>query len=90
MGPGTSPNDPIFFLHHCNIDRIWAGWQVGKTIDDVVPNGEGPCGHNRKDAMYPWDGLKSLDVVTPEDMWDTTGALDYDYDALPQVIAPPI
>ena len=27
MGPGTSPNDPIFFLHHCNVDRIWAKWQ---------------------------------------------------------------
>lgn len=22
----TSPNDPIFWLHHCNIDRIWASW----------------------------------------------------------------
>ncbi len=19
--------DPIFFLHHCNIDRLWAEWQ---------------------------------------------------------------
>ena len=24
MGPGTSPNDPVFFLHHCNVDRIWS------------------------------------------------------------------
>jgi tyrosinase len=22
-----APNDPVFFLHHCNIDRIWASWQ---------------------------------------------------------------
>jgi tyrosinase len=21
-----SPRDPIFFMHHCNIDRIWAVW----------------------------------------------------------------
>ncbi len=28
----TSPNDPVFFLHHCNIDRIWAMWQ------DTDPN----------------------------------------------------
>lgn len=27
MQPGTSPNDPVFFLHHCNIDRLWAVWQ---------------------------------------------------------------
>jgi tyrosinase len=26
MGPGTSPNDPVFYLNHCNVDRIWEGW----------------------------------------------------------------
>ncbi|KAJ3193388.1 hypothetical protein HK101_004904 [Irineochytrium annulatum] len=25
--PTISPNDPIFFLHHANIDRIWGMWQ---------------------------------------------------------------
>ena len=24
--PGTAAQDPIFWLHHCNIDRIWAVW----------------------------------------------------------------
>jgi len=27
MGQLISPRDPIFWLHHCNIDRIWASWQ---------------------------------------------------------------
>ncbi|RDL40017.1 uncharacterized protein BP5553_04357 [Venustampulla echinocandica] len=27
MGPATSPNDPIFFLHHTMVDRIWWLWQ---------------------------------------------------------------
>jgi hypothetical protein len=27
MEPGTSTNDPVFFLHHCNIDRLWAVWE---------------------------------------------------------------
>lgn len=27
MQPGTSPNDPVFFLHHCNVDRLWAVWE---------------------------------------------------------------
>ena len=32
MGNGMSPLDPIFWLHHCNIDRLWAQWQdAGNT-----------------------------------------------------------
>ena len=27
MTSSASPNDPIFFLHHCNVDRQWAAWQ---------------------------------------------------------------
>lgn len=27
MQPFTSPNDPVFYLNHCNVDRIWAIWQ---------------------------------------------------------------
>ncbi|CZR41691.1 uncharacterized protein FPRO_11281 [Fusarium proliferatum ET1] len=27
MIPNTSPNDPIFFLHHAQIDRLWSLWQ---------------------------------------------------------------
>jgi tyrosinase len=26
MGSFMSPLDPIFWLHHCNVDRIWASW----------------------------------------------------------------
>jgi tyrosinase len=32
MAPATSPNDPVFFLHHTQIDRLWAQWQ-----DDNAP-----------------------------------------------------
>lgn len=28
MVTSGSPNDPVFWLHHCNIDRLWAHWQV--------------------------------------------------------------
>ncbi|KAL7619911.1 hypothetical protein AAE478_010458 [Parahypoxylon ruwenzoriense] len=27
LSPSTSPNDPIFFLHHTQIDRLWYLWQ---------------------------------------------------------------
>src|SRR5215212_1436134 len=28
MGNFMSPLDPIFWLHHCNIDRLWAQWNA--------------------------------------------------------------
>ena len=29
MADMQSPVDPIFFLHHANIDRLWSAWQQG-------------------------------------------------------------
>jgi tyrosinase len=28
MGTARSPADPVFWLHHANVDRIWARWQA--------------------------------------------------------------
>lgn len=28
MTVGTSPNEPLFFLHHCEVDRLWSLWQL--------------------------------------------------------------
>jgi tyrosinase len=49
MIDGVSSLDPIFWLHHCNIDRIWAEWQTaGNTTpsfnlnyDNQFVNGQG-------------------------------------------------
>lgn len=34
MGPATSPNEPLFFLHHANVDRVWA-----KVCFSSIPSG---------------------------------------------------
>ncbi len=55
--PNSSPNDPIFFLHHCNIDRLWAMWQIdGHQGSAYYPSLGRPEGHNLNDAMWPWIG----------------------------------
>lgn len=43
----TSPNDPVFFLLHSNVDRLWALWQ--ERMGDV-PEARFP-----QDSPNPWD-----------------------------------
>jgi tyrosinase len=87
MGPGTSPNDPVFFLHHCNIDRIWALWQEAHPTAEYRPQSGGPIGHNLKDPMFPWDGKELPDVVTPEDLLQL-GDVEYEPPPPPQPPGP--
>jgi hypothetical protein len=50
----SSPNDPVFFLHHANIDRLWAQWQTAHPELDYAPPAGGPEGESRSDALDPW------------------------------------
>lgn len=70
--PFTSPNDPIFFMHHCNIDRIWAEWQ--EDGHQGAPHYPGPQsgedeGHKLNDAMWPWIGSRTdyVSNLRPQD-----------------------
>lgn len=48
MGDKTkAPADPVFWLHHSNVDRLWAGWQPKHT--DQNPNLSG-----KNVTMDPW------------------------------------
>ena len=76
MLPSSSPNDPVFYLNHCNEDRIWAAWlqDNGATY---VPDQSAPdalLGHRVDDAM---NALLS-DPVTPGQMLDVEDFYTYD------------
>jgi hypothetical protein len=77
MLPHTSPNDPVFFLHHCFIDKLWADWQKLHEKDvgyqPYLPDGGAAPGHNLKDRMPPWNDK------TPENVLNTRD-LGYHYD----------
>lgn len=59
--PTRAPRDPLFFLLHCNVDRLWAKWQWATKIHDpAAPDsfvaGAFLPGHNLPDALWPWCG----------------------------------
>ena len=70
----TSPNDPIFFLHHANIDRMWSIWQ--KKIASGTPlyvQSSTTLGHKLNDAMLynePGDPAPFTTGATPAQMID--------------------
>eukprot|EP01094_Clydonella_sp_ATCC50884_P025175 TRINITY_DN6515_c0_g1_i4.p1 TRINITY_DN6515_c0_g1~~TRINITY_DN6515_c0_g1_i4.p1 ORF type:complete len:329 (-),score=56.25 TRINITY_DN6515_c0_g1_i4:296-1282(-) len=60
MLASTSPNDPLFWLHHANIDRLWSLWQkMHPEADRYVPMSGGPFGMNADDFLIPWDGKRN-------------------------------
>lgn len=52
----TSPNDPVFFLHHANVDRIWAMWERING-SKYSPVSGAAIGHNLNDIMQPYGSI---------------------------------
>jgi tyrosinase len=75
MAPGTSPNDPAFFLNHCNVDRIWELW-MGRHGPAYAPGrNRGPQGHRIDSTMFSIIGA----ALTPEQILDPTSWYAYDH-----------
>jgi tyrosinase len=51
MLPMTSPNDPVFFMHHCMVDKLWYEWQLRFPNQGYLPVNGGPFGQNLNDPM---------------------------------------
>jgi tyrosinase len=79
--PDIAALDPIFYLHHCNIDRMWAAWNAkgNSNPTDINWLSGPPAGGGRKFAMPMPDG--SDWVYTPADV-NSLSQLDYAYDDL--------
>jgi hypothetical protein len=78
MLPMTSPNDPIFFLHHCFVDKIWSDWQIRFPTQNYLPASGGPRGQNLNDLME----RTVSGSVTPASVLKTA-PLGYRYDTDP-------
>jgi len=87
--PGLAGLDPIFYLHHANIDRMWAAWNSNSAnTNPTDPNWlNGPAATGDREFVLPNpDG--SAWVYTPQQMSDMS-QLNYAYDSLPAVPAAP-
>lgn len=91
MQSNMSPVDPLFFLHHANIDRIWDVWtrkQQGygyPTLPDDNPNYMNPRGDLKQWRQEPFlfflnsDGKPLPPAQQMAGAYETIGAFDYDY-----------
>lgn len=58
---GTAAKDPLFFLLHANVDRLWAKWQwMFGRLDAADATHYRPgnrIGHRPGDTMWPWNQI---------------------------------
>ena len=80
--PPTAGLDPIFFLHHGNIDRLWESWrQTPAHVDPTEANWlNGPANTGERKFSMPMPGGVPWDYV-PSEMSDLS-SLNYVYESL--------
>jgi len=66
MASGYSPKDPVFFLHHNMVDKLWQDWVEANNItpsSNIYQKTSLP----RYDGTYVFDGV-TLPLVNPDDI----------------------
>lgn len=81
MDLNTSLNDPVFWLHHANVDRIWQAWIEAHGREYEPVSGWPRPGENLNQAMAPFDEVGG--TVTPRSVLDID-ELGYRYAELPK------
>lgn len=85
--PNTAGLDPIFYLHHCNIDRMWATWNKdGNKNSDNQKWLDGPTSTGDRKFYMPKPD-KTAWQFTPRMVTDIS-LLDYTYEDLSLGVPP--
>lgn len=86
---GTSTNmgqipyaaqDPVFYVHHCEVDRLWASWNAA--------GGQNPTNERWLDQTFTFADAEGTMVKATNRDFLSTDALGYKYDTLMDI--PPI
>jgi tyrosinase len=78
----SAANDPIFWVHHCNIDRLWESWnRVAGHTNPTWPN-----------RSFPFANSQGQAVSVAAAKANRSSLLNYQYDAYAMVSggAPPL
>lgn len=81
MAPASSPNDPVFYLNHCNVDRIWARWQADNPTADYVPRQSASSSlyrHRLNDPLFTPPAEISNEDKEISEMLDVSEVYAYD------------
>lgn len=82
--PETAGRDPIFWLHHANIDRLWSVWRgLDGSLDADRGGLVGEVADQWESAHFTFGGDGNVSVFRAPDMIDPSSpGLDYNYDNL--------
>jgi tyrosinase len=81
----TAALDPIFWLHHCNLDRLWEVW---RNMGDGRQSPAQAAWRTNQSFTLPRSQTDSFSF-TPADMLDTTKILHgYRYDSVAPAVEP--
>lgn len=89
--PPTAGLDPIFWLHHANIDRLWQVWLQGPVSRGNPTSSQwvnGPASIGERPFVMPMPPKGAEWTYTPGDMADLS-RLDYVYDDVSLAAASP-
>jgi hypothetical protein len=84
--------DPIFFLHHSNVDRLFAAWEAlygPISIEDMNTYGGTAVWEDSIRHIYQfWDSPTNswITYSSMQEMLDAAHAVDYSYESLPAMI----
>ncbi|MEM7297635.1 MAG: tyrosinase family protein [Bacteroidota bacterium] len=85
--------DPIFFLHHANVDRMMATWEAiyGPITIEEMNQYAGSWDENGKIYQY-WDAATNSWVTyeNMQEMLDAAHSINYTYEELPTHLGSPV